>query len=101
MNPRVGQVLRMIAGLTLLVLSLKAFPAPGLGRWLAGAEAIAAAAFCLPRVWPAGGVGLLVILGVAFVHHAAEGQFAPSLLFAAVAIGMALVYERPRIRRCN
>ena len=101
MNPRAGQALRVIAGLTLLVLSFKALPGPGLARWLAGAEVVAAAAFCLPRVWPVGGVGLLVILGVAFIHHAMEGQFAASLLFAAVAVCMALVYERPRIRRCN
>ena len=95
MSSRLGQALRVIAGLTLLVLSLTALRNPGFVRWLAGAEVAAAAAFCLPRVWRVGGVGLLVILSVAFTHHAIEGQFAASLLFAALVICMALIYERP------
>ena len=95
MSVRVGQVLRVITGLSLLMLSLAALLGPGPARWLAGAEVVAATLFCLPRVWRLGGAGLLVILGVAFGHHAMAGQFAASLLFAALVVGMALTYERP------
>jgi len=83
------------AGFTLLVLSARALPSPGFVRWLAAAEVVAAAAFCLPRVWRVGGVGLLFVLGLAFGHHAMAGQFAASLLFAALVVCMALTYERP------
>jgi hypothetical protein len=95
MNVRVGKVLRVITGLLLLSLSLGVLLDPGPARWLAGAEVIAAAVFCQPRAWRLGGVILLVILGVAFSHHAMAGQFATSLLFAALVVGMALAYERP------
>lgn len=95
MSRRVGQALRVVAGLTLVMLSLRALPGPGFVRWLAGAEVVAAVAFCLPRVWRGGGVGLLVILGVALTHHAMAGQFVASLLFAALVVCMALTYERP------
>lgn len=95
MSARLGKALRVITGLTLLMLSLKALQSPGIVRWLAGAEIVAAAAFCLPRVWRVGAVTLLLIVGVAFGHHAIAGQFAASLLFAAIAICMALTYERP------
>ena len=94
MRRRTGQVLRVVTGLTLAVLSLSALSGAGFVRWVAGAEVVAAAVFCLPRVWRAGGVGLLVVLGFALAHHAMAGQFAASLLFAALAVGMALTYER-------
>ena len=94
MSRRVGQALRIVAGLTLVVLSLMALPGPGFVRWLAGAEAVAAVAFCLPRVWRGGGIGLLVVFGVALTHHAMAGQFAASLFFAALVVCMALAYER-------
>lgn len=90
-----GQALRVATGLTLAVLSLSALSSAGFVRWLAGAEVVAAAVFCLPRVWRAGGIGLLAVLGVALAHHAMAGQFAPSLLFAGLAVCMALTYERP------
>jgi hypothetical protein len=92
--PRIGQSIRIIAGLALLALSLRSFAGPGFVRWLAGAEVVAAAAFCLPRLWRVGGVALLVILGLAFTHHAIAGQFAASLLFAMLVVCMALIYER-------
>ncbi len=95
MSGPVGASLRVIAGLTLLVLSVRALTGPGPVRWLAMAEIIAAGMFCAPRLWPVGGIALLVILGAAFAHHAIAGQFASSLVFAALVVGMALVYERP------
>ena len=95
MSRRIGQAVRLVAGIALLALSLDALRAPGFVRWLAAAEVAAAAAFCLPGVWRVGAAGLLAILGVALVHHAIAGQFAVSLLFAALVIVMALVYERP------
>jgi hypothetical protein len=94
MTGRIGASLRVIAGLTLLVLSVRALPGQGPVRWLAIAEIFAAAAFCLPRVWRAGAIALLGILGAAFGHHAIAGQFASSLIFAALVVGMALVHER-------
>lgn len=90
-----GQTLRVVTGLALAVLSFRALSGPGFVRSLAGAEVVAAAVFCLPRVWRAGGIGLLAVLGVALAHHAMAGQFAPSLLFAGLAVCMALTYERP------
>lgn len=95
MSRRIGQAVRLVAGIALLALSVDALRTPGFVRWLAGAEVAAAAAFCLPRVWRVGAAGLLAILGVAIVHHAIAGQFAASLLFAALVIVMALAYERP------
>ena len=91
----IGRSIRVIAGLTLLSLSVRALASSGFVRWLAGAEVVAAAAFCLPRVWRVGGIALLLILGVAFTHHVLAGQLAASLLFAMLVICMALVYERP------
>ena len=95
MIPHIGQSIRVIAGLALLAISLGALSNPGFVRWLAGAEVVAAAAFCLPRLWRVGGIALLVILGFAFTYHALAGQFAASLLFAMLLICMALIYERP------
>ena len=95
MSDRAGASLRVIAGLTLLMLSVRALSGSGPVRWLAMAEVIAATMFCVPRLWRVGGIALLVILGVAFAHHAVAGQFASSLVFAALVVGMALVYERP------
>ena len=95
MIPRVGQSIRVIAGLVLLSLSLRALFGSGFVRWLAGAEVVAAAAFCLPGVWRVGGIALLLILGIAFAHHVIAGQFAASLFFAMLLICMALTYERP------
>ena len=92
--PRIGRSIRVIAGLALIALSLGALSGSGFVRWLAGMEVVAAVAFCLPRLWRVGGIALLVILGVAFTHHALAGQFAASLLFAMLLICMALIYER-------
>ena len=94
MNPAVGRAARIAAGITLFALSIAALSAPGAIRWLAAAEAIAATLFCLPRVWRYGGVALLAILALALTHHAMQGQFVASLLFAALVVVMALVHER-------
>jgi hypothetical protein len=94
MSARIGSAVRVATGVALLVLSIEALRTSGWVRWLAGAEIAASAAFCLPRVWRIAGAALLAILGVAFLHHAVGGHFAASLFFAALAILMALVYER-------
>ena len=85
---------RVVTGLTLLFLSIGALESHGIIRWLALAEIAAALVFCLPHIWQAGGVILLVILLIAFTHHAVTGQFASSLLFAALIIVLSLTYER-------
>ena len=92
---RMGHAVRLITGITLLILSVDALRGQGFVRLLAAAEVAAAAAFCLPGVWRIGGVGLLAVLGIAFTHHAMAGQFAASLLFAALVILLELSYERP------
>jgi hypothetical protein len=95
MSRGIGHAVRLITGITLLILAVGAVRGPGFVRLLAGAEIAAAATFCLPGVWRIGGVGLLAILGIAFTDHAIAGQFAPSLLFAMLVIILELVYERP------
>jgi hypothetical protein len=45
-------------------------------------------------VWRCGGAALLAILAIAFAHHAVQGQFAASLVFAALVVVMSLAYER-------
>jgi hypothetical protein len=85
---------RIAAGVTLAVLSVRALGATGWVRWLALAEIVAALLFCLPRVWRLGGVALLTIVVFGFVHHALSGQFVAMLLFAALAIVMVLAYGR-------
>jgi hypothetical protein len=80
-------VVRVITGVTLLVLSVRAaMHGDGFVRLLASAELVTAAMFCLPRVWRIGGYGLLGVLAIAFTHHAMIGQFASGLLFAALVI---------------
>ena len=88
------RAVRLVTGLTLLLLSIGALRIQGPVRWLAIAEIAAALAFCCPHVWRAGGVALLAILAIAFTHHAVVGQFVSSLLFAALIIILSLAYER-------
>ncbi len=95
MNHRIGRTIRVLTGVTLLVLALDAARSNGFVRGLAGAEIAAAAVFCFPRVWRFGGVALLAVLAIAFGHHAIAGHFAASLLFAAFAVALVLAYERP------
>jgi len=76
------------------MLSLEAVRSGGFLRWLAAAEIAAAAAFCFPVVWRVGGWVLLSILVIAFVHHAAAGHFAASLLFAGLVVLLELTDER-------
>ncbi len=94
MKRRIPQIVRLVTGLTLIVLSIDALRYQGLVRLLAGVEIVAATAFCLPRVWPIGGVALLAVLGIAFTHHALAGNFAPALLFASLVVTLELVDER-------
>jgi len=94
MSQGIGYAIRVVTGVTLVILSVDAARAQGFVRLLGSAEIAAAAAFCLPRGWRVGGVGLLAILGVAFAHHAIGGHFAASLLFAALVIVLELTYER-------
>jgi len=95
MNDRIGRAIRVLTGITLLVLALDAVRGNGFVRVLAGAEIAAAAAFCFPRVWRFAGVALLAVLAIAFGHHAIAGHFAASLLFAGFAVTLLLAYERP------
>jgi len=95
MSRSLGFVVRVVTGVTLLVLSIDAARSQGPVRWLGAVEIAAAGAFCLPRVWRVGGVGLLAVLGIAFAHHAIMGHFAASLLFASLVIVLELAYERP------
>jgi hypothetical protein len=95
MSRGIGHAVRLITGITLLILAVGAVRGQGLVRLLAGSEIVAAATFCLPGVWRIGGVALLAILGIALTHHAIAGHFAPSLLFAMLVIILELVYERP------
>jgi hypothetical protein len=95
MTCRIGSAVRIVTGITLLILSIDAARGQGLVRLLGAVEIAAAAVFCLPRVWRIGGVGLLAILGIAFTHHAITGHFAASLLFAALVVVLELAYERP------
>ena len=76
MRSGIGHAVRLITGLSLVMLSLEAARSAGFVRWLATAEIAAAAAFCLPVVWRVGAWVLLGILVIAFVHHAAAGHFA-------------------------
>ncbi|TMH65254.1 MAG: hypothetical protein E6H48_14870 [Betaproteobacteria bacterium] len=87
--------MRLITGISLVMLSLEAVRSVGLVRWLATAEIAAAAAFCLPVVWRAGAVTLLAILGIALIHHAIVGHFAAVPLFAGLIVLLELTHERP------
>jgi hypothetical protein len=95
MSRRIGYAVRVITGITLLILAIEAARGQGFVRLLGAAEIAAAAAFCLPRAWRIGGVGLLAILGIAFAYHAIAGHFAASLLFASLVVVLELAYERP------
>ena len=90
-----GSAVRVVTGITLLILSIDAARGQGFMRLLGAVEIAAAAAFCLSRTWRIGGVGLLAILGIAFTHHAIAGHFAASLLFAVLVVVLELAYERP------
>ncbi|HYT96661.1 MAG TPA: hypothetical protein VEO36_05030 [Casimicrobiaceae bacterium] len=94
MRSGIAHAVRLITGVSLVMLSLDAVRAAGFVRWLAAAEIAAAAAFCFPVVWRAGGLTLLAILVIAFVHHATAGHFAASLLFAGFVVLLELTYER-------
>jgi hypothetical protein len=94
MKVEITSTVRIVTGLTLLALSISALREDGFVRFLAAAEIAAAIAFCLPRVWRAGGIGLLAILAFAFTHHALVGHFAATLLFAALIVVLELTYER-------
>ena len=96
MKERLTTVVRWIAGITLLILSLLAVQHGYLlQRVLAGVEIVAAIAFCLPRVWRIGAFGLLGVLTLAFIHHALEGAPPTGLIFAALLIILELLHERP------
>jgi hypothetical protein len=94
MRSGIGHAVRLITGLSLVMLSLEAARSVGFVRWLAAAEIAAAAAFCFPVVWRVGGWVLLTILVFAFMHHAAAGHFAASVLFAGLVVLLELTYER-------
>jgi hypothetical protein len=76
MKQGIGHAIRVVTGITLLVLFAGVVRDDGFVRWLAGAEIAAAALFCLPRVWRVGAIGSPAILGIAFTHHAMAGHFA-------------------------
>ena len=95
MTHGIAHAVRLITGVSLIILSLEAVRRVGLVRWLAAAEIAAAAVFCLPVVWRVGAVTLLAILGIAFVHHAVAGHFAAVPLFAGLIVLLELTHERP------
>ena len=96
MKGRVTTAVRWVAGLTLLILSVRAFQHGYLlERLLAAVEGVASVAFCLPRVWRIGAYGLLAVLAVAFTHHAIQGAPSPFLLFAMLVVILELTHERP------
>jgi hypothetical protein len=94
MRSGIAQAVRLITGVSLVMLSLEAARSAGFARWLATAEIAAAAAFCFPVVWRVGAWVLLTILVIAFMHHAAAGHFAVSVLFAGLVVLLELTYER-------
>jgi hypothetical protein len=90
----------MVTGLVLLIAS-----AATVREALAGArhanphlvllgcvEASAALLFLLPRTFRLGGGGLLVVIGIAFVIHAALGEFRGDLLLYDVVVLFTLVH---------
>ena len=95
MRRGVAHAVRLVTGVSLVMLSLDAVRSVGFVRWLAAAEIATAAAFCLPVVWRVGGVTLLAILGIAFIHHAIAGHFAAVPLFAGLIVLLELTHERP------
>jgi hypothetical protein len=96
MKNNVTTIVRLIAGITLLVVSVRfASGTHGFERILGVVEAVAAAAFCLPRVWRAGAIGLLLVFAVAIAHHALQRQFPLPLIFYALVVILELVHERP------
>jgi hypothetical protein len=95
MRKRIPLIVRIVTGLTLLALSIEALRGPRPIGVIAGVEIAAAVSFCLPGVWRIGGAGLLAVLAIAFAHHALEGHFASSLLFASLVVTMELAHERP------
>src|SRR5215207_7399447 len=59
---------------------------------LGGAEALAALFFLIPRTFRLGAVGLLVAISIAFVVHAALGEFRGDLVIYALVVLFALVH---------
>ena len=55
-------------------------------------EAAAAVLFLIPRTFRAGGIGLIVTIGVAFVTHLALSQFRGDLLLYGAVVCFALVH---------
>jgi hypothetical protein len=95
MSGNIARGARIVAGVTLAVLSIDAMRGQGFVRALGAAEIAGAVMFCLPRGWRMGGAVLLAILCSALVHHALTGRFAPSLPFTALVVVLELAYERP------
>jgi len=95
MKSGIAHKVRLITGVSLVMLSLEAARSAGFVRWLAAAEITAATAFCVPVVWRAGGVALLAILGIAFIRHAIDAHFAAVPLFAGLIVLLELTHERP------
>ena len=59
---------------------------------LAGGEAIAALLFLVPRTMRIGGLCLLVIFFVAFIFHAAHGEFASQLILYGATVAYVVVH---------
>lgn len=73
---------------------------------LGGVEAVAAVLFLVPRTLQVGAVGLVATIAVAFVFHAAIGQFRGDLLLYAavvtfIAIHRPLTGEQLRVALSN
>jgi len=92
-----------VLGALLLVYSVQtvqhAFAASGHGvnfhvAVLASVEAVAALLFLIPRTMRVGGAGLLVVFALAFVLHAASGEFASHLLLYAAGVSFVMAHGR-------
>ena len=59
---------------------------------LGSIEAAAAVLFMIPQTFRAGAIGLLVVIGLAFITHVALGQFRGDLLLYGAAVYFALVH---------
>ena len=55
-------------------------------------EALAAVLFLIPATMRAGAIGLLCIIALAFVVHAAQGRFSPQLLVFAAGVYFVFVH---------
>jgi hypothetical protein len=61
-------------------------------------EAVAAAAFLLPRTMRLGAGVLLVVIALAFVIHAARGEWRPDLLVYAAGVLLVAVHGDVRVQ---